>query len=176
MANTIDIKVQGLKELQDALREFEPKFQKNVLRGAVRAAAAVIANEAKAAVPVLSEPDERRVPGLLRKSIRVMSTRVSGGMVQGGVAAGISKSDPRPFYARFVEKGTAHMPPKPYLRPALDFGASEAIEALRAYAASRIRDALAARGGVYTEILGGGVGGGEGGGSGGEGGGGGEGS
>jgi HK97 gp10 family phage protein len=154
MANTIDIKVQGLKELQDALREFEPKFQKNVLRGAVRAGSVVVADEAIATVPVLAEKDARlnrkwpAIPGVLRRSIRVMSTRVktSQGLVQGGVKAGVSRKDLLAFYAGFVERGTKRGEGRTkayhFMENALKTQAANAIEAFRAYAASRIEDAL----------------------------------
>ncbi len=80
------------------------------VRRATRRVAAQIRNEARALAP--------RRTGALRKSITVKSaydkrSRTASYRVVVGE-----------FYGRFVELGTEHQPPRPFLRPAADkFGA-----------------------------------------------------
>lgn len=109
----VELEVQGLKELFDTLQQLPIKLEKNVMRGAIRAGAKVVADEARRRAPVLQDPDPRRVFGALAKSVRVMSTGISGGMVKGGVVAGgattvgrgKSKEAADAYYAMWVEYG-----------------------------------------------------------------------
>ena len=152
--NTVNIEIQGLAELYAQLEGMSEKMQKNIMRGAVRAAAKVIQEAAKARAPVLQEPDERRAAGALRDSIRLMSTRTKGEVIEGGVAAGAHRGDVMtaeggqgkykfsPFYALMVEKGTKNMAAHPFMRPAADEKSGEAIEAMKEYIAGRIAEAL----------------------------------
>lgn len=154
------VKIHGLRELEKKLNALPERIEKNVVRGALRAGARVIANEAKALVPVED--------GTLKKSIRV-SARVDrqAGQVRSKITAGNKEA----FYAHMVEFGTAaHMiapkqtaepkkaiafevngegvvvshashpgaKEKPFMRPALDNKATAAVEAFAEYAGKRI--------------------------------------
>lgn len=142
----MEFEVKGLKELDAFLQTLPAKVEAKVLRGAVRAGSNVIAAEARLRAPVLKEEVANRVPGALRKSIRVMSTIIRNGSVQGGVAAGGGAKVKRGgirgmadvFYAKFVEFGTANMPAIPFMRPAGDTKASAAVEAAGAYVRDRV--------------------------------------
>lgn len=107
------VHVKGLDELQKFLDALPAKMEANVMRSALRAGAQVIAQEAKANVPVDT--------GRLRDSIRV-TTRSRRGTVYASVKAGskdtkkkvsekrgggISVSYENAWYAHFVEYGTA---------------------------------------------------------------------
>lgn len=131
--------IQGMREALKLLDEFPLKLAKNTLRGALRAAAKPIVTAARAAVPVLKVPDGRRIAGALKKSIRAMSTRIQGTLVQGGVAAGSTKARGLgdAFYAHFIEKGTVKMAARPFLRPAGDTQAGAAGDALVDYVKQR---------------------------------------
>ncbi|HXC40333.1 MAG TPA: HK97 gp10 family phage protein, partial [Burkholderiales bacterium] len=83
-----EFRVAGLAELYQTLEQLPLKLEKNILRGAIRAGAKVVADDARRRAPVLTEADPRRVPGALAKSVRVMSTGVKGGVVKGGVVVG----------------------------------------------------------------------------------------
>lgn len=134
--------LKGGAELQAFLSSLPAKVEQNIMRGALRAGAKVIAEEAKNNVPVKS--------GDLRDSIRV-GTRAKRGQVTASVKAGNKKA----YYYNFVEFGTAahEIKPKdakslffagmfgdliahpgnrakPYMRPALDSKSNEAIEAV----------------------------------------------
>lgn len=171
------VHVTGLAELQKALDQFPAAVERNIMRGALRAGASVIAEEARRLVPVNT--------GQLRESIRV-SVRVSNGRIIASVKAGgrykvYSRSKAikgaayrtakpgggfeyhAPFYAHFVEFGTASHAiaaktgkglfvngqmihsvnhpgarPKPFMRPAFHSKAQAAVEAMADYMRERI--------------------------------------
>lgn len=134
--------IKGGAELQKFLDTLPVKVERNIMRSALRAGAKPIAEEARSLVPIDS--------GELRDSIRV-STRSRRGVVSASVKAGNKKA----WYWRFVEFGTAahEIKPKnakslfiaglfkklvshpgakakPFMRPALDAKANEAIVAV----------------------------------------------
>ena len=141
MANELT-RLRGGRELQQMLNSLPAKLEKNIMRSALRAGARVIADEAKANVPVDN--------GDLKRSIKV-STRGKRGKVEARVRAGGKGV----FYAHMVEFGTAahvikgkngkrlffngvfaesinhpRARAKPFMRPALDGRANEAIRAV----------------------------------------------
>lgn len=134
--------VKGFDELDRYLEQLPVKLQKNIMRGAMRAGGVVVANEAKATVSVAS--------GLLRDGIKV-STGAKGTVVH----AKVKVTGKHAFLARWVEYGTAahYILPKnakviffggifaekiqhpgasarPFMRPALDRKAMEAVMAV----------------------------------------------
>lgn len=145
-----ELHVSGLSELDKLLKELPAKIEGNIMRGAMRAGAKVFADRAKQMVPVKS--------GQLRDSIKV-STRSKRGRVSATVRAGGKKA----FYAHMVEFGTARhfikprkrkslffagiarevvdhpgASPKPFMRPALDGGQVEAVNAAADYIRKRL--------------------------------------
>lgn len=102
-----EIHVTGLADLQKFLDKLPAKMEANVMRGALRQAAKVVAAEAKRLCPESPAPKRNRerygsYRGALRDSIKI-SVRVVRGKVTGFVKAGNDKA----WYARFVEFGTA---------------------------------------------------------------------
>lgn len=94
-----DVQVKGLAELQRALDELPAKIEANIMRGAMRAGAKVLAKGAKANVAAI------RDTGLLQDDIRYGAQLDSkAGQVYGYVRAG---GHGGAFYAHMVEKGTA---------------------------------------------------------------------
>lgn len=144
-----DIVITGGKELAAFLNSLPQKLERNVMRTALNAGGRIIANEAKANVPAKT--------GKLKSSIRVSSDGRKGRVESIVKAGGKGKKS---FYAGFVEFGTAaHIIKaknggmlkfiagdgkkveikevmhtgaiaKPFMRPALDTKASEAIRAI----------------------------------------------
>lgn len=148
------INIVGGKELSEFLKTLPTKLERNVMRGAMRAGAKVVADEAKKNVPNRN--------GALKKTIRV-SSRSKKGQISGSAKAGSKKV----FYASWVEFGTApHMIvankmflrfkakdgrmvttysvnhtgaiAKPFMRPALDAKAIDAIKATGNYIKARM--------------------------------------
>lgn len=146
-----EIRVTGLAQLQALLDELPARIEGNVVRGGLRAAANVVQAEAKRLAPVGKT-------GALRDSIRV-SLRSKHGRISATVKAGNAKA----FYAHMVEFGTARhwikpknrkslfvagllreavdhpgAKKKPFMRPAIDGKADQAIEAMANYLRERI--------------------------------------
>lgn len=150
-----DVHVKGLSELQAFLDQLPVKLEKNVMRGALRAGAVVIADAARVSV--------HKVSGATAKSIKV-GTKVKGGRVIAYVRA-------KSFKARYLEYGTrphfiaarnaealsiggilrtgVEHPgarPFPFMRPALDTRTRQAMVAVGEY----IKNRLATKHGLDT--------------------------
>lgn len=151
MANA-SMRIEGLADLQRALKELPERLQKKALATAVAKGARVIGRDAQSRVPVLKKFDSRRTPGLLKRLIRVsrgvrrtteaaafVSVRrmnrkqIARFKAKTGYKGADNPFDP--FYWRFVEFGTSKMAAQPFLRPA--------FEAQKELAARTIGDELA---------------------------------
>lgn len=151
----------GGAELQKALNQLPAKLERNVMRSALRQGANVIRDEARSNVPVKT--------GALKKSIKV-STRARRGQVTATLKAGGKDA----FYAHMVEYGTAPhdiavkskkvlvfedggkatrarhpgISPKPFMRPAVDDKADEAVQAV----ANQVRKTLSTKHGINVPL------------------------
>ncbi len=146
-----EIRIKGLEGVQALLDSLPAKIELNIVRGALRAGAKVIEAEAKQLCPV-------GATGALRDSIHV-SMRTKRGVVQATIRAGGGKV----YYAHMVEHGTAShfikpknrkslfvaglfkevvdhpgAQKKPFMRPALDGKAGDAIQAVADYIHKRL--------------------------------------
>jgi len=154
-----EVNVAGFKDLQKFLNTLAPKIERNILRAALSKGARVVRDEAKTLVPVALPNEENRKlygghAGALRNSLRVGS-RARGGKVTAYIRAGGKKKGADTYYAHWVEYGTrTHFinsksgylringrwvkapvthpgaKAKPFLRPALDSRASDALRAV----------------------------------------------
>lgn len=159
-----EVRIHGLADLQRALDTLPAKIEQNIMRAALARAAKVVAEEAKARVPVRT--------GALRDSVRYGARvdRQAGRIVARVRAGGRGKGKrAAAFYAHMVELGTvAHIikaPPgaflnvrglflksvehpgakrQPFLRPALDHAGPAAVAAMAEY----IRQRLAVKHGI----------------------------
>lgn len=149
----LEVNIKGLAQLEQALAELPIKLERNVVRGMLRAAATVIAGQAKQRVPVRS--------GRLAKSIRARSGLRNGQPTAQVRAGGTGKGDP--WYAHLVEFGAqaheikprkrssllvagilreiVHHPgaaARPFMRPAMDASHQAAALAAADYARRRL--------------------------------------
>lgn len=132
------IEVSGLRELGAAFKELDSRVQKRIARSATAAGGRVIANEAKAIVPV----DK----GTIKRNIRVANLRPSQPGVQES-AVGVrvkGKTGESAFHWVYVEFGTAKMAPQPFLRPAYESKKVEAANKIKEQLSKRL-DAEAAK-------------------------------
>lgn len=112
----------GMSEVQKALKQLPEKLQDRALKNAMAAGMRVIRDEAKRLVPVGPGPTH------LKDMIVVSRTVQRGGKrrtLKGEVVLGIR--DEGRYYAHLVELGASHMDPQPFMRPALDNKAKEAL-------------------------------------------------
>ena len=146
---TTDIKVEGLAELDKALKQFSVELADDIVRVGLRTAAGVIRKRAREAAPIKT--------GALRQSIRVQ-TKLN--KQNGSIVANIYTTK---FYANMIEYGTkAHkivprkaealsfdggewgevnhpgIRPRAFMRKALDTADKEALERFAAYLRKRI--------------------------------------
>lgn len=139
-----DVQVKGLKELALALEQLPNNVQNNVMRGALRAGARVMADEAKATATFIDRS------GLLRKTIQVTAS-LKYGVIKAHVTAGKREvGKRRAFYAHMVEFGTAAhrigkrggthpgAKAKPFMRPTMDRKSEAAVAAVREYIRARL--------------------------------------
>jgi len=154
------IQITGLADLEKRLRGLSDKLAKNVLRGAVRAGAAVIQKEAKARVPVAAKAHLLKSyrsklfknykakkygtwirPGNLKRNIKVRPNKeISRGKITYYVY--VSDFDKTTYYWKFLEFGTSKMKAanggSGFMRPAFDTQKEAATTAIRDYMAKRI--------------------------------------
>lgn len=143
MASTT-VKVEGLRELGEAMRELQVDFAQKVARQAVGAAARVV--KRRAVRNVVSSPAVRT--GSLRDAVIVKAvpkwqtpyTAEAIVTVRGrGKARGkVDQKQNRAPHAHFVEFGTVNMPAEPFLRPALEVERTAATEAMASALRKRI--------------------------------------
>lgn len=118
-------RIDGLKELDEALRELPKATGKNVLKRALTTAAAPVEAEAKRLVPVKS--------GKLRDSISIgprLSKRQRGLNTPGSPVEIFVGASALP-HAHLQEFGTVKMRPRPFLRPAWDANKMKVLESIK---------------------------------------------
>ena len=140
------IKLEGASDLAVLLRAMPGRMATNVMRGAIRAGAAVFRDEARARVHIGHDPlPKGHDPGQLKRDITVASSRAQDGEIVSGVYI-----KARSFWWRFVEYGTqakaavrgkrSHHSTKayPFIRPAADEGNAKAAARVVEYASARV--------------------------------------
>jgi HK97 gp10 family phage protein len=124
---TTRVEVKGLREVGAALKQLPPRLLKRTLIAAVTVAGKVVLDELHQTVPVRT--------GRLAASLTLSRPRTRRGSI--GILVGPSKEG---FYAKFLEWGTSELAPRPFMRPALDGAADEAIDAFAARAGRDLPD------------------------------------
>ncbi len=149
-----DTHVKGLAELNAILQSFPVKFEKNVLRGALRAGMSVAKEESKTQLATNGSVDTGILLAGLKVSVRVKSGTVTAKLKAGG---------PHGYLAHWIEFGTAAhtitskagggmafaggvfrsiehpgMQPKPFMRPALDAKQADIVVAVGEYIKARL--------------------------------------
>lgn len=113
------IRVEGLAELEARLDRLPRNLATRTLTAALSAGARVILREAKANVP--------RRSGALFRALRVRTARSREHLGRDAFVY----FGKRTFYGRFHERGTVKMTARPFMAPALESKAQEAVEAVR---------------------------------------------
>ncbi len=140
MAAAGGIKIEGARQLARKLDELGSKIAKRVVKGAVNGALTPINKAAKRRVT--------KQTGALKASLGKKVKVYPGGVIWGAIGA---RADPKfwregsdgrirkpAFYSHLVELGTIRVMARPFLRPALDATAGEALQVLRTKTAAGI--------------------------------------
>lgn len=120
----IDVKVEGLVELEQNLLKLPEDLAKRALGIAARRAMEFLRKRIAASAPVLT--------GRLQKGIKMRSKFVGDGVHGGTIIVSIglqlSPKEASAFYGRFLEFGTIKMKAEPFMKPTFDAGAPEVLE------------------------------------------------
>jgi HK97 gp10 family phage protein len=132
------ITITGGKELEKSLKKLGFDLEKKVAKQAVRAGANVILKEARLRVPVGRT-------GVLKKSLRVVQrSRRLGDAVLSVVTRAGKKWTAKGMNAWYAPKvefgGEKNRPAQPFMRPALDSKAKEAINAMKDKIRARLKE------------------------------------
>lgn len=143
MADSVRVKLQGVKALKRALRDAPRKIRVKAVRRALTLAGRVIRDEAKAHAPLLQAPSPYRTRGTVKRRIAVRPSKFARQGGDEGVFIGVrpirgkaqikrygkaSARNPNdPFYWRFLEFGTRKMAARPFLGPAARSKGEQAI-------------------------------------------------
>lgn len=122
------VQLEGFRELEAALVRLPKATQRNTLRRVAKGALEPVADRAQGLAPVREGDLKSSITVSERRTRRVARSgrfdRKTGVEVAMGPAAGLGALQ----YASFVEFGTVDTPAQPYMRPAWDGEADQALE------------------------------------------------
>lgn len=148
----------GARELEDALKKLPERLAKTVVQGGMRAGGTVIAKRAKQNLEANGSVDSRAL--LTKVGVRSSKGKARVGILTGEVTVtrkGRSKPEvvAPARYAHLVEFGSRAIPAEPFMRPAADEGAEEAVRKIGEVMARGVeREARAIASGVKSATTG----------------------
>lgn len=125
---TVEVNIEGLDEVQEKLRRLgNPRLMKNAARRSMRKAMAIVRDAARANAKALDDPETAEK---IWKNIAIAAGKTrnpSEVVMRVGVRGGASFSNKNPpntpggdtRHWRWLEFGSVHNPPTPFMRPAL---------------------------------------------------------
>lgn len=118
-----------LQALNKRLQELAQKEGKKAVRQAAREAMKRVRDEVKQKAPYDPAPDGKHI-----KSNVALKTGWKGATLTAkvGIKGGARKNPDSPFYWRMQEFGTKHIPPNPFIGPALDSNQQKVLDTLTA--------------------------------------------
>ncbi len=131
MADQVTARLQGAKAAIDKMLELAPKLKRRALRKAARQAMNIVRDDARARARLLDDPEtaERIFRNIITQESGRQGRREGGVVMKVGVRGGASSNqyskdasanpggDTRHW--RHLEFGRQHIPPAPFMRPAL---------------------------------------------------------
>lgn len=125
MGDLVTVKITGVEELGERMREFPDKLLVKGVRNALRAGGELLRLALSAAAPRAEDVTHGHEPGFLADHIAAKAT-VSTKNDKGSVKVGpVAKA----FWGMFPEFGTRHQPAKPWMRPTFEANAQKALDA-----------------------------------------------
>ncbi|MGO0633441.1 HK97-gp10 family putative phage morphogenesis protein [Pseudomonas sp. SAR267] len=140
MADEISVRLQGLKAATDKMVGLAPKLRRSGLRKAARQAMNIVRDDAKARARALDDPEtaEKVWKNIITQESARQGRREGGVVMKVGVRGGASSNqhsqdasgnpggDTRHW--RYLEFGTKHNPPAPFMRPAFSTNVNAVTE------------------------------------------------
>lgn len=134
------VQVHGLRELREALtRKIPAEMQGKVLQEALSAGARPIVQAAKTLAPSRTGRLRKAIFSFRDKSGSTPTRQVRA--IRPRMGKRFQKGNRDAFYWRFVEFGTAKMAAHPFMRPAFQARAGDALKAIRERLAKAIEKA-----------------------------------
>lgn len=125
---TVEVKIEGLESVQEKLKRLgNPRLIKNATRRSARKAMAIVRDAARSGAKNIDDPQTAEK---IWKNIAIAAGKTRNPnevVMRVGVRGGASFSNPNPpntsggdtRHWRWVELGSVHNPPTPFMRPAL---------------------------------------------------------
>ena len=125
---SVEFNIEGLDEVQEKLKRLaNPRLMKNAARRSVRKAMVIVRDAARANAKGLDDPETAEK---IWKNIAIAAGKTkdpNSVLMRVGVRGGASFSNPNPpntsggdtRHWRWLEFGSVHNPPTPFMRPAL---------------------------------------------------------
>ncbi|EKT4528875.1 HK97 gp10 family phage protein [Pseudomonas putida] len=140
MADEISARLQGVKAATDKMVGLTPKLRRSGLRKAARQAMNIVRDDARARAKALDDPDtaEKIFRNIITQESGRQGRREGGVVMKVGVRGGASSNqhskdasgnpggDTRHW--RYLEFGTKHNPPAPFMRPAFSTNVNAVTE------------------------------------------------
>jgi HK97 gp10 family phage protein len=125
MGSPVTVKIQGLEELSQKIHEFPDNLLKKGVRNALRAGGEVLRQAISSRAPRSVDETHGHTPGFLADHIGTV-VKTSPKNDTGSIQVGPVK---KAFYGMFAEFGTKHQPARPFVRPAFEGSAQDALDA-----------------------------------------------
>jgi HK97 gp10 family phage protein len=135
----LTIKMDGLKDCEEALNELTNATARNVLRRALMQAGEPVRAAAESLAPVRTGKLKQGIVTTTQLSRRQRKSNPKQSAVEVYVGAGGDRAS----FAHLVEYGTSDTAPKPFLRPAIDANQSEVITSFVDILKAEVSKALA---------------------------------
>lgn len=140
----LTLKIDGLRELRDAMIQLPQNIGRNVLRGGVNAASEIVRKDAQ--TKAKKGPTGRLRAAIYKKQIAEESgpqrqtffVGVRAGKRYRNVKRGKKTVNLDAYYWWFVENGTKFKAARPFLRPAFDQNVHKSVFRMRDYIADRL--------------------------------------
>ena len=125
---SVEVKIEGLESVQEKLKRLgNPRLIKNAARRSARKAMAIVRDAARSGAKAIDDPQTSEK---IWKNIAIAAGKTRNPnevVMRVGVRGGASFSNPNPpntsggdtRHWRWVELGSVHNPPTPFMRPAL---------------------------------------------------------
>ncbi|WP_347452801.1 HK97-gp10 family putative phage morphogenesis protein [Acinetobacter thermotolerans] len=125
---SVEFNIEGLDEVQEKLKRLgNPRLMKNAARRSARKAMAIVRDAARSGAKAIDDPQTAEK---IWKNIAISAGKTRNPnevVMRVGVRGGASFSNPNPpntsggdtRHWRWVELGSVHNPPAPFMRPAL---------------------------------------------------------
>lgn len=133
--------IRGAAELERALTQLGKTVASKIIQASVRAGGKPVVDAIKANAPASAIADGAQVGSKIHHKIK-NNIKIKKGKSKGTDTATVLVHTGLAFHALFLERGTIHMAPKPFMKAALDSAAPIALARIGTELEKRIASAI----------------------------------